>query len=122
MFKPGHLHRANPLDLLHLPKFDIDVFYEVRRDPVEGVLMHFKVVGTIGGREFCEEFDMHRDTAFNFASPITKAVAKHGLPLNAGPIMPEHTEYDAMFEDIRLQLGARTGEPVDFDHLDKDGL
>lgn len=122
MFKSGHLHRTNPIDMPHQPKFDINVFYGVRRDPVEGVLMHFRVVGTIAGREFCEEFDMHRDTAFNFASPITKAVVKHGLPPSAGPIMPQHAEYDAMFEDIRLQLGTQTGEPVDFDHLNKDGL
>ncbi|SDH54708.1 protein of unknown function [Pseudomonas benzenivorans] len=122
MFKPGHLHRTAPLNMPHLPQFDIDVFYEVRRDPVEGMLMHFKVVGTIAGRAFSEEFDLHRDTAFNFASSITKAVAKHGLPSNVGPVMPEHAEYDAMFEDIRVQLGAHPGEPVDFDHLDEDGL
>lgn len=122
MFKPGHLHRTTPLDIPNLPKFDIDVFYEVRRDPVEGMLMHFKVVGTIEGRAFCEEFDLHRDTAFNFASAITKAVARHGLSPNVGPIMPEHAEYDAMFEDIRMQLGVHPGEPVDFDHLEKDGL
>lgn len=122
MFKPGYLHRTTPLNMPHMPQFDIEVFYEVRRDPAEGMLMHFKVTGTIRGRAFCEEFDMHRDTAFNFAHLISKAVAKHGLPSSAGPIMPVHAEYDAMFEDIRAQLGARPGEPVDLDHLEQDGL
>lgn len=122
MFKPGHLHRSTPLNMPHMPKFDIDVFYEVRRDPSEGMLMHFKVAGTIEGREFCEEFDMHRDTAFNFASLISKAVVKHGLHPNSSPIMRGHAEYDAMFNDIREQLGAQPGEPVNFDHLEKDGL
>lgn len=121
MFEPGHLHRKS-LPGMPGPEFDIEVHYEVRRDSVEGMLMHFKMSGHVDGKAFVEEFDMHRDTAFNFASLLAKAAAKHGLPTNHSLIMRGHKEFDAMFEDIRTKLGAQPGEAVDFDHLQKDGL
>ncbi|MBF7729317.1 DUF5064 family protein [Pseudomonas sp. N040] len=121
MFEPGHLHRSFT-GLPGMPDGTMDVFYEVRNDPAEGQLMHFKVVGDIAGKVFTEEFDMHRDTAFNFASLVAKAVTKQGLPPNVSPIMRNHQEYDAMFNDIRDKLGAHSGEAVDLDHLEKDGL
>lgn len=122
MFAPGHLHRTNTPDIPGMPEYNLDVFYEVRRDPKEGMLMHFKMVGHISGREFVEEFDMHRDTAFNFARLLAKAAVKHGLPPNLSPIMRSHAEYDAMYQDIRDQLGVQPGEPVNLDNLGKDGL
>jgi hypothetical protein len=121
MFEPGHVHRAFG-SVPGMPSGHIDVFYEVRHDPVEGMLMHFKVAGDIDGKVFTEEFDMHRDTAFNFASLISKAVVKQGLPPAVTPIMRNHAEYDAMFEDIREKLGAQPGEAVNLDNLEKDGL
>jgi hypothetical protein len=120
MFTPGHLHRISTPGNPGIPEYNIDVFYEVRRDPKEGTLMHFKMVGHVSGREFIEEFDMHRDTAFNFASRVAKAAVKHGVPANASLIMRGHAEYDAMFEDIRDKLGVQPGEPVNFDNVDKD--
>ena len=71
MFEPGHLHRKS-LPGMPGPEFDVDVHYEVRHDPSEGKLMHFKMSGHIGGQAFVEEFDMHSDTAFNFASLLAK--------------------------------------------------
>lgn len=121
MFEPGHLHRTFD-NAPGLPTGKIDVHYQVKNDPAEGMLMHFKVSGDLDGKTFTEEFDMHRDTAFNFASLITKAVVKQGLPSAVTPIMRNHKEYDAMFEDIRQKLGAKSGEPVNLDNLDKDGL
>ena len=122
MFEPGHLHRSNTHGTPGAPEFSIDVFYEARHDPAEGAMMHFRVSGQIAGREFSEEFDMHRDTAFNFATLIAKKVVKHGLPANASPIMRAHQEYDAMFADIRDKLGIKPGDPINLDHLEKDGL
>lgn len=121
MFEPGHLHRAFS-GVPGMPTGHVDVFYEVRRDPVEGMLMHFRVTGDLDGKTFTEEFDMHRDTAFNFASLIAKTVVKQGLPAAVTPIMRNHKEYDAMFEDIRAKLDAKCGEPVNLDHLEQDGL
>jgi len=37
-------------------------------------------------------------------------------------ISHEHEEFDQMFEDIRQRLDAHSGDPVDLDHLQKDGL
>ncbi|VVO33391.1 DUF5064 family protein [Pseudomonas fluorescens] len=122
MFTPGHLNRTNTLGTPGVPEYNVDVFYEVRRDPKEGMLMHFRMVGVVSGREFIEEFDMHRDTAFNFASRVAKAAVKHGVPANASLIMRGHSEYDAMFKDIRDKLGAKAGEPINLDNLEKDGL
>ncbi len=121
MFEPGHLHRAFA-GMPGMPTGTIDVHYEVRNDPAEGQMMHFKVAGDIEGKTFVEEFDMHRDTAFNFASLIAKAVTKQGLPPAITPIMRNHVEYDAMFNDIRDKLGAKPGEAVNLDNLEKDGL
>ena len=120
MFTPGHLHRSNTPGNPGIPAYNIDVFYEVRRDPKEGMLMHFKMVGEVSGKDFIEEFDMHRDTAFNFASRVAKAAVKHGVPANASLIMRGHSEYDAMFEDIRSKLDIKPGEPVNMDNIDKD--
>ena len=121
MFEPGHLHRAFS-GVPGLPVGHVDVFYEVRQDAAEGALMHFKVAGDLDGKIFSEEFDMHRDTAFNFASLIAKVVVKQGLPSAVSPIMRNHKEYDAMFEDIRNKLGAKSGEAVSLANLEKDGL
>ena len=56
------------------------------------------------------------------ASVASRVAAKHGLPTNHSLIMRSHDEFDRMFNDIRDKLGAKPGETVDFDHLEKDGL
>ncbi|MET1078375.1 MAG: DUF5064 family protein [Pseudomonas sp.] len=120
MFTPGHLNRSNSPAGPGMPEFTLDVFYEARLDPGHGLLLHFKISGHVAGRAFVEEFDMPRDSAFNFASRVAKAAAKHGLPVNAGLIMRGHAEYDDMFADIRAKLGLKPGDPVDLENLEKD--
>lgn len=122
MFEPGHLHRDNLPGLPGQPEYSIDFYYEVRQDAKEGPMLHGRLVGEIEGKAFEETFEMHRDTAFNFASVISRLVAKHGLHPNHSPIMREHKEYDAIFEDIRAKLQAKPGDVVNFDHLEEDGL
>lgn len=122
MFEPGHLHRANNLATAELPTFSVDLYYEVRQDAVEGPMLHMRLQGQVAGKPFEEVFELHRDTAFNFASVATRLAQKHGMPTNQGLIMRSHAEYDQMFEDIRNKLGARSGEPINLDHLEKDGL
>lgn len=122
MFEPGHLHRSSVPGLIGQPTFSIDFYYEVRQDAKEGAMLHGRLVGEIEGKPFEEVFEMHRDTAFNFASVISRLIVKHGLPANHSPIMRQHKEYDLIFEDIRTKLHAKPGEAVDFDHLEKDGL
>ncbi|CAD5107780.1 DUF5064 family protein [Zestomonas carbonaria] len=116
MFEPGHLHLKS-LPGLGQQDFDVDLFYEVRQDPAEGAVMHFRMVGEIDEKKFEEEFELRRDTAFNFASVAARVAAKHGFHPRFGPILRNHHEFDAMFEDIREKLNAHPGEPVDLDRL-----
>ncbi len=122
MFTPGHLHRKNQLATAQVPSYDVEVRYHVQHDPVEGALMHFELSGVIAGKSFSQTFNLHRDLAFNFASAISKALVKHGLPARHGPIMAKHAEYDAMFADIREKLQVHAGQPINLDHLEKDGF
>lgn len=122
MFEPGHLHRANTLATAELPLFNIDLYYEVRQDSSKGPMLHMRLQGQVDGKVFEEVFELHRDTAYNFASVVSRLAHKHGMPTDSSLIMRSHAEYDQMFEDIRAKLGAHSGEPVNLDHLQKDGL
>lgn len=121
MFEPGHLHRANSIATAEMPLFSVDLYYEVRQDPSEGAMLHMRMQGQVDGKAFEEVFELHRDTAYNFASVASRLAHKHGLPTSS-LIMRSHSEFDQMFEDIRAKLGAHSGEPVNLDHLQKDGL
>lgn len=122
MFEPGHLHRANTVATAGSALFSVDLYYDVRLDPIEGPMLHMRMQGQVDGKVFEEVFELHRDTAFNFASVATRLARKNGVPTNRGLIMRNHAEYDLMFEDIRAKLNAHSGEPVNLDHLEKDGL
>ncbi|MVW74956.1 DUF5064 family protein [Pseudomonas xionganensis] len=122
MFVPGHLHRERLLASEGISAYCVDVYYEVRHDPDQGAMMHFRMCGHVAGREFTESFAMHRDTAYNFASLLGKIAQRQGLPAGHGPIMAHHDEYDAMFADIRQQLAVKPGEAVNLDHLEQDRL
>ncbi|GIZ11304.1 DUF5064 family protein [Pseudomonas sp. NCCP-436] len=122
MFEPGHLHRSRPPGAAGQPAYSIDFHYEVRQNPQEGAMLHGRLSGRIGERDFEETFELHRDMAFNFASVIGRLLARHGLHPESGLIMREHSEYDVIFEDIRAKLQIRPGETVDLDHLQSDGL
>lgn len=122
MFEPGHLHRANPIATPDQPVYSIDLYYEVREDPQEGPMLHMRMVGEVAGQAFEERFELHRDTAINFASVASRLARKHGLPADILLLPREHREYDQMFADIRARLGSHSGDPVDLDHLEKDGF
>lgn len=124
MFEPGHLHlhRANPVATAEQPSFSIDLYYEVRQDPAEGPMLHMRMVGDLAGKNFEETFELHRDTAFNFASVATRIARKHGFPTNTSLVMRNRQEYDQMYADIRAKLGSHSGDTVNLDHLEKDGL
>lgn len=119
MFEPGHLHRASlPGDS---PAWHLDLHYDVRQDPNEGPMLDLRVSGEHDGRPFAEELHLHRDTALNFASQVARIAERHGLPLaEHSPVLPDHEEYDRMFNDIREKLALQPGEPVDLEHVEKD--
>lgn len=122
MFEPGHLHREIRADELSGQTFVYDLYYDVREDPQEGRLLHVRMSGAVDGKSFAEEFELHRDTAFNFLSMVTKLAIKHGLHPHGGPVLIGHEEYDRVFEDIRARLGGTLGTPVDWKHLKQDDI
>lgn len=122
MFEPGHFHRSNSVASADIPIYAIDLHYDIRQDAAEGPMLHMTMKGEVNGTAFEESFELHRDTAFNFASVVSRLAHKHGLPTSLMLISHEHEEFDLMFEDIRHRLDAHSGEPVDLDHLEKDGL
>ena len=119
MFEPGHLHRTSlPGDT---PTWRLDLHYDIQQDPQEGPMLHLRISGELEGRTFTQELRLHRDTALNFASQVTRIAAHHGLPVaEHSPILPDHAEYDRMFEDIRERLALQPGEAVDLDHVQQD--
>jgi hypothetical protein len=119
MYSPGHLHRAS---LPGQPEFAVDLYYEVRQDPQEGPMLHFHLSGQIAGKALDESFELHRDTAYNFASVIARIAEKHGLPVEHSLVMHDRGEYELMYGDIREKLGTHPGEPMNLDHLGKDHL
>ncbi|WXL27241.1 DUF5064 family protein [Ectopseudomonas mendocina] len=122
MFKPGHWHHANTVVTAETPAYSVDLFYEVRQDAVEGAMLHMRLDGEVGGKAFSETFELHRDSAYNFASVVSRLAHKHGLPTATSMIKHGHHEYDLVYEDIRAKLGAKPGEAINLDHLSKDGF
>lgn len=121
-FVPGHLHRVNLVATEDRPAFNVDIYYEVRHDPKEGQMLKFEMLGQVSGKAFEEKFELHRDTAYNFASAITRTAHKHGIPINHSLIMRNHKDYDNVYADIRNILDLKSGEPINLDHLAADGF
>jgi hypothetical protein len=122
MFEPGHLHHSNTIASDDVPAFSLDLFYEVHQGTREGAMLQMCLSGEVAGEAFEERFELHRDTAFNFASVVSRLAQKHGVPVSHSLIMPGHAEFDLMFEDIRQKLGIHSGDAVNFDHLQQDGF
>lgn len=117
MFEPGHLHLSHSALQKTDHSFDIHLRYQRVEDPAMGTCMSFDMQGEIDGKPFSESFQLPRDLAFNFAQNASRIAIRHGLPNPAGLPIAQHQDYDRMFEDIRAQLHAQSGEPVKPDHL-----
>lgn len=117
MFEPGHLHITHTAIAKPDVSYSIDLRYETCTDPVEGSCMLFKLSGTIAGKAFEDQFQLTRDSAFNFASKVDRSARKYGLPASQSLPLIEHHQYDAMFADIRQQLNLRSGEPMQQEHI-----
>lgn len=122
MFEPGHLHLKQLPGLPGRHAYTLDIYYGIRHDASEGDMLTIRIVGEVDGKGFEEAFELHRDSAFDFASAATHRVARHGLTAATGLVMKNHAEYDLMFRDIRERLHIEPGEPINFDHAVRDGL
>ena len=74
--------------------------------------------GCIQGKELKETFFLPKDKAYNFASNVTKIAEKYGIPKALSSIGSMHEDYDAMFEDVRVQLDMKYGDTVKPEHLE----
>ncbi len=111
MFKPGHVEVERAPLGAH-PGYHLSLDYSVRRSEV-GTYVDFQLEGEVAGRVVHEAFSLHRDVAYNFMQNVGRCLRKHGLKPRQAPLFVFHGDYDRMFADLRAQLGARPGEPVD---------
>ncbi|WP_338802807.1 DUF5064 family protein [Pseudomonas sp. RSB 5.4] len=118
IFEPGHLHierhALNDDDV----SYDLCIDYEVFTDPKEGKGMQFTLHGKIQGKDMKETFFLPKDQAYNFARDITRIAEKYGIPKTHSSIGSQHKHYDLMFEDVRVQLNMKSGDPVKPEHLE----
>ncbi|NBA94638.1 DUF5064 family protein [Pseudomonas sp. R5(2019)] len=116
-FEPGRLHierhALNKDDFTYNLRID----YEVAQDPKEGKGMQFRLHGSVEDKTVDESFFLPKDQAFDFARHATRIAQKYGLPKTAS-IGSVHKYYDAMFEDVRVQLDVKSGDPVKPEHLE----
>lgn len=118
MFEPGHLHITHTALQRPDATYDIHLRYEVTSDPGQGTCVSFTMEGDIEGKSFTEHFQLPRDLAYNFAHDASRIALAHGLPSADALPLARHPDYDRMFEDIRDQLDAKSGEPVKPEHLE----
>lgn len=117
MFKPGHLSRVDFPNGCSRQHFSCDIRYRVCNDPDRGQLLQVSMSGAVDGKPFAEEFELHRDIAYNVFSRVARIAARNGLSLPGGPVLRGRAEYDAMYADIRRQLDLRPGERIDLRRL-----
>jgi len=116
-FTPGHLHIEREALSKDDYSYNYCVDYEVILDPAEGKGMQFRLHGTIQGKAVDEKFFLAKDQAFDFARSINNIAKHHGIPAKAGITSIHGMFYDEMFEDVRNQLGVKSGDPVKDEHL-----
>lgn len=117
-FDPGHLHFERHALTKDDVSYDLHLEYEVVQDPKEGKGMQFTLHGSIEGKDVKETFFLPKDQAYNFASNVTKILEKNGIPKAHSSLGSSHKFYDLMFEDVRVQLDMKSGDPVKPEHLE----
>lgn len=115
MFRPGHLDiRSEALGAFPAYRFDLD--YALRQDD-DGPYVHFDLVGEVSGQPFQDRFRLHRDVAYNFLHRACRCLRRHGLAPGALEPLAHHRDYVRVFDDLRAQLHAAPGTPVDLERF-----
>ncbi|UVM53099.1 MULTISPECIES: DUF5064 family protein [unclassified Pseudomonas] len=117
-FEPGHLHIERHALNKDDVSYDVYIDYEVSQDPKEGKGMLFTMHGSIQDKALNEPFFLPKDQAYNFASNVTKIAEKYGIPKAYSNIGSIHKHYDLMFEDVRVQMNRKSGDPVNPEHFE----
>ncbi|WP_416311286.1 DUF5064 family protein [Pseudomonas sp. W03] len=95
----------------------IRLSYQVENPASRDARVRFQLDGEIDGQPFKDDFELPGDLAFNFASSATRLLRRHGLRLRPGPVMRFRKEHDQVFDDLRRQLRAQPGKPVDLQRM-----
>ena len=87
MFEPGHLHRSSTGGMPGIPEFSVDVRYDVRNDPAEGAMLHFRMTGEIEGKPFADEFhvnlgELYESQGWGYRHTRFRPVAKRSSTLS----------------------------------------
>ncbi|WP_422417311.1 DUF5064 family protein [Pseudomonas sp. GZD-222] len=117
-FEPGHLHIERHALTKDDVSYDIKIDYAVFTDPSKGKGMQFTMHGSIQGKDMSETFFLPKEEAYNFASNVTKIFEKYGIPKTMSSIGSTHKIYDEMFEDVRVQLNMKSGDPIKPEHFE----
>lgn len=117
MFEPGY-YRFSGFDRRNTEvTYYVHIRYGKQVKPDYQAMLYFQVNGEVNGQKFAGFLELYRDTAFNFASPLSRLLAKNGVPVSKGLIMHRHEDYDLMFKDIQSLLELHYGEPINPDHI-----
>lgn len=117
-FTPGHLHIERHALHKNDVSYDLNIDYEVAKDPKQGKGMLFKLHGSVEGKALDESFYLPKEQACNFASNVTKILEKNGIPKAQSSLGSNHKYYDKIFEDVRVQLDMKSGDPVNPEHFE----
>ena len=108
------IHSSTGLDR---QQYRIRLSYTVENANSRDTLVKFELDGEIDGQPFTDGFDLPGDLAFNFAGSATRILRRHGLRVCRGPVLRFRKEHDRVFDDLRRQLRAAPGTPVDLQRM-----
>ncbi|WP_447747551.1 DUF5064 family protein [Pseudomonas nicosulfuronedens] len=99
-------------------QYRIRLSYKVENAASRDARVTFELDGEIDGQPFKDGFELPGDVAFNFAGSATRILRRHGLRVCQGPVLRFRREHDRVFDDLRRQLKAEPGTPVDLQRMD----
>ncbi|QRY82224.1 DUF5064 family protein [Pseudomonas sp. PDNC002] len=98
-------------------QYRIRMRYAVENAASRDATVTFELDGEIDGQPFSDGFELPGDIAFNFAGSATRILRRHGLRVCRGPVLRFRKEHDRIFDDLRRQLRAEPGTPVDLQRM-----
>jgi len=98
-------------------QYRISLSYSVENAGTRDALVKFELEGEIDGQPFSDGFELPGDIAFNFAGSTTRLLRRHGLRICRGPVLRFRKEHDRVFDDLRRQLKAEPGTPIDLQRM-----
>jgi hypothetical protein len=117
-FEPGHLHIERHALTKDDVSYNVHLDYEVSKNPKGEKGIQFTMHGSIQGKDMKETFFLPKEEACNFARNVTNIAEKYGIPKTHSQIGSVHKHYDLMFEDIRVQLDMKSGDPVNIEKFE----